>query len=570
MVYEGDLRVDELLRDFKFLKEKRQSWESVWKDLADMYLPRRSFWDDNPSDGKRHETKVYESTGRIALQTMTDGLQGYSVSPSFRWFRLKMAREGSNDLPGVADWLEEVEDIIYSEFNRSNFYESLGEYFLDGGGIGTATLYAEDDDTSGRIVFSCRHPKECYISQNHNGTVDTLWRRFRMRLQDIVAVWGEDVLPDSLRSRYKERPYETVVVIHGVFPRKIRDKQKIDDKNKAYTSVYILEAEKEIINEGGYDEFPYFVWRWRTNSDELYGRSVALDVLPDVLRLNQMAKTMLLAGERSVNPPLNVPSGMKGRERVVPGGYNYYDQAGMVISPIQSVGNFPFGYQEMNDLRNQVKEAFHVSFFLMLESITTAGKMTATEVAERQGEKAAILGVIIGRLNSECLGPLINRVFRIMMRRQEIPAPPQALLQAGGGVSIEFMGPLAQAQRRYHRSQGVNAAFGLLGSVVQLEAMASRTGSQAIDNADLDELTRIGLDAAGAPQKGIREVPERDKGRQARAQAAAAAEAKQVGLMREQLVAQNANKLNEPIKQGAPLEDISKQLGAALPTGGGQ
>jgi len=40
------------------------------------------------------------------------------------------------NIPGVADYLEEVDDILYGEFARSNFYEAIGEFFLDAASIG--------------------------------------------------------------------------------------------------------------------------------------------------------------------------------------------------------------------------------------------------------------------------------------------------------------------------------------------------------------------------------------------------------------------------------------------------
>jgi hypothetical protein len=62
----------------------------------------------------------------------------------------------------VKQWLEEKEELIYQALAESNFYESMAEYFLDGGSIGTATVWCEEDVASGRILFSSEASRECY------------------------------------------------------------------------------------------------------------------------------------------------------------------------------------------------------------------------------------------------------------------------------------------------------------------------------------------------------------------------------------------------------------------------
>lgn len=550
--------VDLYLRDFAYAQELRRPWEPVWRDITDMVLPRKSFWDTNmDSSGKKAEAKKYDSTAQDSAQILCDGLQGYSVSPSFKWFKLKMQDNELNNLPFVQDWLEDAEDVIYSELNLSEFYGNIGEYYLDACTIGTAIMYVEDRVHTGRTLFTTIHPKECFISENRRGQVDVVWRKFKVRLQDLVDEYGKEALSDWMKDRYEHQPLELVEVVHGVFPRALRDPEKKDAKNKKYVSVYIDEKGRHIIKEGGYDTFPYLVWRYRKNTREVYGRSIAHDALPDILRLNQMAKDLLMAGQLHARPPLNVPQNMKGKVRMIPNGENYMDQTGQKLETVQLGGAFPYGWEELQDLRNQIRELFHVSFFLLLNSVQAGGKMTATEVMERQGEKAAVLGVTIGRLNSECLAPLIDRVFFQLLNDMEIPPPPEELIRRGGRITLEFMGPLAQAQRRYHKSQGVNATLQLLGGMVEIEGAAKQSGSTVIDNADLDELYRIGADSSGSPQKGIREKPEVDQIRVSRVEQQQAAMQQEAALEQQKMLASNAEKLNQPLQRGSMLDKVT-------------
>lgn len=545
-------QVQDILSKLEFLKNERVKWESYWKEVTQVVNIRRQFWDDDDSSGKKPATTVYDTTASESLKTFTGGLQGYAVSPAFKFFKLKMASEKLNDLPFVRDWLEDVENAIYSEFNRSNFYKAFDEFAKDGGTTGTGFMYIEDDQAKDQIVFSCRHPKEAYIAESADGQVDTIFRRFKITVRVAVQTFGLNALHDQWQKLYKENPYARVTLLHAVYPRGTEGPGR---KEMKWASVYIDLDNQHPIDEGGFNEFPFIVWRLEKNSDEAYGRGIGMDALPEILRLNQMAKSLLQSGELHNFPPLNVPENMKGREKLVPMGKNYYNAMSGKIEPINLGGNFPYSWQEYMDQRELVKEKFHVNFFLMLQSLEKSG-MTATEIMERQSEKAAVLGTIIGRLNSECLSPLIDRVYSILERRMLVPPPPPELLAEGGMIDIEYMGPLAQAQKRFNESQGVNATLGLIQALVQVEGLANQSQSQVIDVFNLEELGRAGANSSGTPQKGVRETTEVEQMRAMRAQALQAQQQQQIALEQQKMLAGNADKLNQPMQEGSMMEQV--------------
>lgn len=545
-----DAMARELIQRYQYLKTERTKWEPHWQDVNSMVNTRRYWWDDADSSGKTPDVKIYDSTAAEALGIFADGLEGYAVSPASRFFRLKMVEESKNRATFAQDWLEEVELQIYSALNMSTFYSSFNEFVRDAASTGTAFLFVEDDVKRRRINFSCRHPKECFISEDAYGIVDVLFRSFRLSLRGIVQLWGIGALDQSQKSQYEEQPDAMVTLLHAVYDRK-NTEAGITKKRKRIASYYVDPSSERILDEGGYDEFPYLVWRYSKNSDEVYGRGIASQCLPEILRINQMAKTLLMAGELAVSPPLNIPMSMKGTERIIPRGYNYYTMQSGKIEPINLGIQVPFAWQEFLEQQRSLRTKFHVDFFLMLDSMVQRSQMTATEVMERQAEKAAVLGAMIGRLQSECLSPLIERVFGILQRDFRIPDPPPELAQAGGEIDIEYMGPLAQAQRRFQTNQGVTATLGLIQGLAQTEALAAQGGSQSIDNFNLDELAYQGAQAAGAPQKAVREKKEIAQLRAARMQAQAALMQQQAAMEAAQTAVKTADK---PVARGSVLD----------------
>lgn len=544
--------LEDLERRFTELKTMREPWLPGWKQITDYVLPRRSFWDtDNTQEGQKPIQKIFDGSGINALQLLVDGLQGYLISPSIRWFRLQMEDKNLQNLPGVADWLEEVEDILYAEFARSNFYEAISEFFLDAASIGTAAMLVDDDVTEKRILFSTRHIKECYIAEARTGMVDTLYREFWMTNRQMVQMWDKGLSGERQRAA-KEQPFAKVKIRHCVYPRKDKQAGKMDGGNKPWASVYIDHEKKVIVDEGGYESFPYLVWRWRKNSDELYGRSPASDAIQDILRINQLGRTSLQAAQLAVEPPFNIPMSMKGMERIVPRGANYYTNPNEVITPIQTTSNYPISKDQEFEIREQIRETFRTKIFLLMEQMEGQAK-TATEIRERQGEKAAVLGATIGRLNSETLVPLIDRVYSICNRNALLPEPPQALAE-GGRVHVEFTGPLYQAQKTFHQTQGVASALGFATAMAQIMP-------DSLDNVDEDELIRIGMDSNGAPQKTIREVPDVQARRRKKAEALAAQQKMALDLEGQKIMGSNADQLNKPLQPDSMLAAVAGQGG---------
>ena len=542
------VNVDDVKQRLGVLKKIREPYLPLLKDVTKYVLPRRSFWDIDNTPGQKPGEKLYDGTALTELQLLVDGTLGNLVSAHLRWLRLTMEDRRQNDLPWMADWLEEVEEVLYAEFARSNFYEAMSEFFLDAASMGTAVMLVDDDVGARRILFSTRHLKECFLAEGRNGMVDTLYRQFKMTNRQMAQHWGRK-LSEGRKDQAKTDPFGRATVIHACFPRVEREPGKFNAVNKQWASIYIDEqfSDNGFIDEGGYDMFPYLVWRWRKNTDEIYGRSPASDAIQDILLLNEIGKANLQITQLGGMPPLNVPESMKGMERIVPRGYNYYTNKDEIIFPMNLAQNYPMTKDQEEEKKDQIRNAFRTKMFLLMDHLE-GGPYTATEIRERQGEKATVQGPMIGRLNSECLIPLIKRTYAICDRNGLIPFPPEDL-QAGGRIHIEFQGPLALQTKKYHQTQGIDTGIGFIQAMREMFP-------ESLDNVDADELMRIGMDSKSVPQKVIRERPQVTEVRRIRQEATAQQKMEAVALEQQKLLAGNAEKLNQPVKPGSILEKV--------------
>ncbi len=545
----------ELMGRFMILQEAKRVVIPEWIRNSEYCNPRRVSYNETDQDPtKVRETtgrKTYDSTPQRAASIMVTSFQGMLISPSSRWFRLYPTNTQYADVPYVADYLELVEQEVYNVFTKSNFYEAVNEYILDAVVLGTACLLTEEIDVDGTLHFSARHMREIAISETY-GTVDTVTRDFWMQGREIENTWED--LPDHLASRIEQNPYEQFQIIHMVAP--TGDFQFDVESTKEFASIYFVPSENNhILEQGGFYEIPYQVWRWRKNSGELYGRSPASDAMNDVKRLDIIAKSLATLDQAIGQPPMNSPEYLRGKggTKTTPGYSNYYKESGLKSELIDlSRGHGPVR-EEYELMKDAVLQDFMVPFFLTFSNAQR--EMTATEVSERMSEKAAILSNVVGRLYQEGVNPIINRVIRTLERSNKLPKLPPELekIMKEATPRVEMLGPLAQAQRRYHETNGIQAGLRTIGAFAQMSP-------DAMDNVDFDVSLREALSADGWPQVGIKELPE-----------VAAIRQQKAALMQQQMQAQQAAEAAGTMKDlstapqpGSPAEMMMEaQAGAA-------
>jgi hypothetical protein len=170
------------------------------------------------------------------------------------------------------------------------------------------------------------------------------------------------------------------------------------------------------------------------------------------------------------NPAIVLPTSAKNSEiDTLPGGVSYFDAStggglgGRNLMDVRIDLNHLLG--DIQDVRQQIREAFSADLFLMLANSTNP-QMTATEVAERHEEKMLMLGPVLERLTSELHVPLVNNTFDAMNEAGILPTPPDEL--RGVDLNVEFVSMLAQAQRAI-ATNGVDRFVVNLGQIAALK-----------------------------------------------------------------------------------------------------
>jgi len=517
------------------LMEKRSNWESHWQEVADLMLPRKAEITKERARGDKRHTQIFDGTAVHALELLAASLHGMLTSSANRWFSLRYKESQLNDSDEAKEWLEDAENRMYDVIAKSNFQQEIFEAYHDLIAFGTSCLLIEEDQEDA-LLFSARHIKEIYIQENKKGFVDTIYRRFKMPSQAVVAKFGFDNVSKEIQNISEKNPFDDVEIVHVVRPRLNYDPNKKDKQNMPFESIYFEYGTGHIISLGGFLENPYVIPRYLKASTEMYGRSPGMNCLADVKVLNRMVENSLKAAAKQIDPPLLIPDdGMLAPVRMSPGSINYYRSGSRDrIEPLNINANNATTINAENQRRDAINKMFHIDQLVVAEN----RNMTATEVLQRQEEKMRILGPVLGRLQSELLSPLIIRVFNILLRKQMFMPAPDILGEQE--LNIEYVSPMALAQRG-QELQSLMRGLEIFGSLSQ--------SMPVMDYIDDNGLVKNIISILGLPAKVIKSDQQVQEIREGRAQQEAQM-AEQQAQMAESEIAKNTAPMAKEVLNG--------------------
>lgn len=558
--------VQALSRRHDALLQRRAPWDAAWQSLADHFLPTRCRLNpqtDATEEGPMLNRGLVDATGILAMRTLAAGLQGGLTSPARPWFRLSLDDvELARSRAGQA-WLDEVATRMRSVFQRSNFYNAMHTLYGELGTFGTAFVFELADPVHGfRFIPLCagEYALDCDAARR----VDTVFRRSAMTLRQISQAFGPEAMPDTLREAARRNPEERRNVIQAVYPRENERLSQQDPVRMPVASVYWLEGRdgnRQALRVSGFRSFPGFGPRWDVAGNDVYGRSPAMDSLPDCRMLQQMGVTTLKAIHKSVDPPMSVAAGLRsvGLD-LTPGGVNYVDsapgQSPQAATPLLQINpDLATARKAMESVQDQIRKGLYNDLFKLI--LDGRSGVTASEIAAREEEKLILVGPVLERLHDELFIPLMDRTFECMRDLDMLPPCPPEL--AGRRLRVEFVSLLAQAQKLV----GISAADQYLA----LTLRASAAWPEALDTLNVDHLLDNYAESLGLPVSLSRSAEERAQLRNARAEAAQAqavtqAVEKGVGMVREL----SQSTLTGPDgRQGSALDALARLLRRAWP-----
>lgn len=556
------------------LRTWRQSWWTQnWSDLAAFIEPRRSIWltqstggwptPNNMTRGRPINTSIVDPTGTFAVRICSGGLMSGLASPSRPWFKIITSLKSIVLDDEARQWIDEVEARVYAILAGSNFYNSFAQECEDLVVFGTAPVIIYEDSQD---IIRLYNPVvgEYFLGSSSTMRVDCLNRTFVMTVSQIVDFFGLENCPQEIIKLWKQKGSSLEmerIVAHSIEPNfgiQNGDIGKIPG-NYTWREVYWIfgAGSEKPMSMRGFVEQPFTAGRWSTQGNDAYGRSVGMDVVPDVKQLQVMTLRKAEAIEKMVRPPLIASMELKNQpSSILPGHVTYVSDLG----PGKGMRSIYDVNPDINALsadiaaiQNRIKTGFFNDLFLMLETSPQA-KMTAYEVAQKMQEKLQVLGPVIEGLLTESLKPKLKRIFGIMQRKGMVPPPPESMKNIP--LDVQFVSILALAQKA--------AATGGLERIAALVGNLTAVFPQARDLMDVDAYVREMNDLLGNPQKILYGPEEVQKTREAQAAAMQKAQQQQdqANQAKTMQVGADAANILSQTKVGQGGDALSMMLGA--------
>jgi len=454
--------IETLVTQAQFLKTDRGNFDSHWQEIAEVMYPEHANFTFTAAPGEKRNSKVFDSVPIHANQLLASGLFSLLTSSASPWFHIAPVDATLTNVREISLYLSAVSKIMYHEINNpiAGFSSAVHEGYLEYGAFGNLTILVEEHLKQSALRFLSLPLYECYFVENAEGIVDTLYREYTRTAGFLMRKFGVDNLSGKVKKLIADDKLDTKVKsIQVILPRDLVNHYSLKSTDLPFASLYIDVENKHLMQESGFHELPFMASRFYKSTHETYGRGCGSTALPDTKMLMRVAQVTIRAAQKTVDPPIILPdSGFLRPLRTTPGGLNYY-QRGRLNSKrdidILPTGNPGLGVEYSKLLHEKIREIFFVNQL----QLNTGPQMTATEVMQRTEEKLRLLGPLLGRIQTELLGPLVQRVYGLLNRAGKLPEQP-AIMQ-GVPLKIVYTSPIARAQEQVE-ANGLMRALGIL------------------------------------------------------------------------------------------------------------
>ena len=413
------LNAEELIGMNGRLSVDRDRFSRLYEDCFDYYMPEMQ------SEGissiiTNEEEQPLDNAGKSASGKLASGLFSNTVSMGDEFFGFRSNSKLDNNDEVTRAFADASKECL-KQMQSSNFalvaFEAIDYYTK----LNTLVFYSEYREGDG-LVFYNFPITHCSIAEDHLGRVNTVFREFQMTACQAYGRWGDDCSP-KLKEAYNDpsRRYESFKFIHAVLDRDKRDMKSLQSKDLPIASYYVEVDNKHIVEEGGYNSFPYAVARFYKASQSAYGRGPSFSSLPAMREICRLRSDIIDGIELKLQPPVFIPGGSDAEDvDLSPAAINYYNaQTGRIEFYTPNI-DLQYAGEHRRNIREEVKENFFADLFMALEGLNN---MTATEVSERVSEKIQMILPVVSRLYDEFFSPAIERVFDLLRENEVIELP---------------------------------------------------------------------------------------------------------------------------------------------------
>lgn len=141
-------------------------------------------------------------------------------------------------MDNVRRYFETVEDALFSNrySTKANFASQQFETYLSVGAFDTGALFVNEVLGDG-LRYRAVHLSEIFLAEHEASRIDTIFRKTKMTLRQMLQRWGKDRVSLKVASQVEAKPDESIDVPHVVLPSAEYNDGEAD---RPFASLYIV------------------------------------------------------------------------------------------------------------------------------------------------------------------------------------------------------------------------------------------------------------------------------------------------------------------------------------------
>lgn len=490
-----DTRAKELIRQGEELFSKRSHLMSYWQEVADNFYVERADFTFTHNVGAEFGSHLMSSYPVMVRRDLGNAFG--AMLRRDNWFRMRAQNEDDEDHE-AKKWLEWATGVQRrATYDRlAMFRKATGQADHDFAAFGQAVITIEVVLKNPSLLYRNWHLRDVAWSEDYDGTINAVHRRWKTTIHDLVKKFGIDSLHPTMRATYARNPAQEVKCHHAVV-----GGDSYGDVRFPWVSIYLDCENSHVIREEPMKYFMYVIPRWQTVSGSQYAYSPAtVAALPDARLLQSITEVLLSAGEKFVDPPmLAVQEAIRSDINLRRGGITWVDaeydeRLGEVLRPLGTdKSGLPAGFNINDRTREDIANAFYLN---KLTLPMMAGDMTATEVSQRVEEYIRQSLPLFEPMEDEYNGQLCERTFEVLYLNGTFGRNPIPKSLAGKDITFRFESPLRQAEDK--------KKVGKLREALDLSGIIGQMDQTVPLNLDIHKAFRESLLGAGVDPRWLK------------------------------------------------------------------
>ena len=294
------------IRTSEALLEEMRSHSGEWDWLRRHIMPHTQADADQDEHPGAAIRRLHSTVACDSLHILAGAHIMYITPTGQQWFSLKSGKEGRSRYD---NWFARATEITHKELAKSNFYTIIHQCFIDRCLTGTGCVFCSKLP-DGTLNFKHIPTGTYALAEGRDDIVDTVVRLIKLTPHQAVEQFGAEKLPRRILDAWddeKRRYTEKHQYLHLVIPRSgaAFGHDLVNPLKMKWASIYMAwDADKTVIQESGYNEFPFLVTRFLKFGESPYGYSPGMNVKEEIKATLKLERVMDVLGEVAAFPRL--------------------------------------------------------------------------------------------------------------------------------------------------------------------------------------------------------------------------------------------------------------------------